>query len=1278
MKRKHSVCAVIMIVAIVGIILSCSNNPTLENKLEETGYVSFGNANSRSLSVMYEMEDFDDLYWFYTATKADRYGQTGQTNGEEPVPAKANGKGIGDGTVGPFSMGDWDFNLYAYKDEGKTIKVYEGKTPSRVNIVAGDTKNISVAVSPYGTTGTLKIDKAYFNWDSTSGGDLPVIHLTMDKNKSDETTDQSFDIVPVANENGDITFALNKTIPVGFYYCRLWATIDTASTPIYETEEFTLRIYGATTTTIYGDITEQTGPSVSFSAISDNSDLMLITGSDTFAVLVDATPAGNDTTTIDFGTYNVGTSSTTDEDGKVTKVFHTLEVAVSSYDTSDTSRFVVDSGRDAVAALDLTLTKTTKVTDTEGNETTTTTEPVTTFGEGNEVTITTYIEKNLFDVKVRYNNGTDTPEEITPESYTPATGELVFKVSHFSEYYVVAKLPEARIGSVYYKTFDDAWNAATEGSIIEIENDVVFDSSFEMNKKNITINGNGYRFVASDSYYYTTKPAYNMCLANTSGSEGLVFNNIVFDGNNKTYSLIGSGKDKTFNNCVFKNSLNGHYYGVSNGYLKFKDCEFYCNMYNVNQSEGGCVVSFEDCILSGWNSFGDSETVSFTRTTFTKVPENLYSIVRTYSSTTFTDCSFTEKFVEHEDDRFGSGINPVQQSVAELNNCKVVDSEGNISTSYSLSNACKPSDSSVCVIDGQKREGKYYSGTVIGDSGVVEGIITDYSSVKENSDGSFTIISLSYEDDNTYSIGSSEQLVLFANLVNIKGNAFSGKTVKLTDDISLSGITWTPIGTSADGANKFQGIFDGQEHTISNMTVNQGVEYHAAGFFGALNGTAKNIIFDNATVTSISAPNADGNTDNGTAVVAGSIYTSGSIEGVTVKNSRVSGNRYVGGISGYTYGSVKNCTVENTTVTSTPDNLHNEKYDNGDKAGGVVGAFWHENTHEIYGNTVKNVKVKGYRDIGGIVGYANGNVVRNTVNGLTLIQDYSILTTPRTTVEAVIGRHDNFEVDASNTATDVIVRVDNVSTDTEFSASLKNKAHNIIVNLSGDVKYDVTPWINGTGTMGGADTEAITINGNDHTITFNNLNNDWNGIYIANEDAVLTINNAKITNSGHNDGPYNSHDINFQCKVILNNVVSDKAIAVAKNATLNKVDISDERDSDDYLLWIEANGSTVNITDCNLHNTKTGSGTTRGVAIKDQYVGTPASVTLNVSGTTFVTANKAAVLVTSTAGANINWGIGNNITGVAADKNNAVWNDSKRTAAWDLVTVKGCSKFQET
>ncbi|MBR2400522.1 MAG: hypothetical protein IKB03_02020, partial [Tidjanibacter sp.] len=63
-----------------------------------------------------------------------------------------------------------------------------------------------------------------------------------------------------------------------------------------------------------------------------------------------------------------------------------------------------------------------------------------------------------------------------------------------------------------------------------------------------------------------------------------------------------------------------------------------------------------------------------------------------------------------------------------------------------------------------------------------------------------------------------------------------------------------------------------------------------------------------------------------------------------------------------------------------------------------------------------------------------------------------------------------------------------------------------------------------------------------------------------------------------------------------------------------------------------------------------------------------------VKNATFISKDKAAVLVTSTAGADIVWGEGNDISGVAADTEFAVWVDEDRAAYDDLVTVTGCYK----
>lgn len=313
---------------------------------------------------------------------------------------------------------------------------------------------------------------------------------------------------------------------------------------------------------------------------------------------------------------------------------------------------------------------------------------------------------------------------------------------------------------------------------------------------------------------------------------------------------------------------------------------------------------------------------------------------------------------------------------------------------------------------------------------------------------------LNQDEEGNYLISNANELVYFAMDVNVNGNTYSGKTVKLISDIDLAGKNWIPVGPNADTPNKFQGTFDGNGMTIKNLTINtaSSIKYQATGFFGALNGIAKNFTIDGAEVKGISAPNMIGNTDNGIAVVAGSVYTSGTIDGVTVKNASVSGNRYVGGVSGYTYGNVKNCTVQDVSVTATPDNLSGT-WDNGDKAGGVAGAFWHENSYEISGNSAVNVTVTGYRDLGGVVGYANGNVTGNSVSGLTLIQDYSILTTTRTTVEAIVGRHDGYVVDGSNSASDVTTFTQYmVSTSEELSEALnKTYTSDTIIKLTDNI-----------------------------------------------------------------------------------------------------------------------------------------------------------------------------------------------------------------------------------
>ena len=251
-----------------------------------------------------------------------------------------------------------------------------------------------------------------------------------------------------------------------------------------------------------------------------------------------------------------------------------------------------------------------------------------------------------------------------------------------------------------------------------------------------------------------------------------------------------------------------------------------------------------------------------------------------------------------------------------------------------------------------------------------------------------------------------------------------------------------------------------------------------------------------------------------------------------------------------------------------------------------------------------------------------------------------------------------------------------VNTPEEFAAALQQDLEHIVIDL---VKVegravDAKEYTLAIGAwtekyyFGSAKTKTITINANGNTINFVHENKDWNYIRCANDDAKWIINDAHLTNSGKNDGPWNRHDIRFYNAVELNNVTSDKAIALLNDGKLNNVDITE--DGDVYALWITAAGQSVEINDLDIVSVG------RGIAIKDEYVDNKAKVTLNVKNAKFNTQAKAAILVTSTAGADIT--LENiDLSKVKADKFNAVWVDEKRAEYFDLVTVKGGSKMLE-
>ena len=232
---------------------------------------------------------------------------------------------------------------------------------------------------------------------------------------------------------------------------------------------------------------------------------------------------------------------------------------------------------------------------------------------------------------------------------------------------------------------------------------------------------------------------------------------------------------------------------------------------------------------------------------------------------------------------------------------------------------------------------------------------------------------------------------------------------------------------------------------------------------------------------------------------------------------------------------------------------------------------------------------------------------------------------------------------------------------------------NIVVELLADATLDLAAWsgVNNKMSIGSTNTKSITINGNNHQLTFNQTNSDWNNVATMNDaETKLILNDMAITNSGHNEGTtWNKHDINFNCAVELNNVTSDKALAFKNDATIKNVTITETAAV--YGIWIQPHGQNVSIDGLTLT-------AQRGIKIDEQYVNDPEKVTLDIANATFNTTKKAGVLVKSKGGADISVGEGINIENVAADKENLVWVDEASAEEFYKVAVAGATVVPES
>lgn len=221
---------------------------------------------------------------------------------------------------------------------------------------------------------------------------------------------------------------------------------------------------------------------------------------------------------------------------------------------------------------------------------------------------------------------------------------------------------------------------------------------------------------------------------------------------------------------------------------------------------------------------------------------------------------------------------------------------------------------------------------------------------------------------NPYIITKAEELAWFRDQVNGGNKKICAKIADNVEVIDMSTVchaadksqnleekSWVPIGNSNE---KYQGTFDGNGKTISNLYINANQKY--MGLFGCTyQSTIKNLTFENANVT---------NTEYKTGILVGDAGAGSTLQNIKIsKTCQINGgNIYTGGIAGKLDGNASNC-VNYATVQGIED------------IGGLFG-YYSRTGNSItacanYGNVSATSKAAG-----GLVGYYDSGTIQDCAN----------------------------------------------------------------------------------------------------------------------------------------------------------------------------------------------------------------------------------------------------------------------------------------------------------
>lgn len=261
-----------------------------------------------------------------------------------------------------------------------------------------------------------------------------------------------------------------------------------------------------------------------------------------------------------------------------------------------------------------------------------------------------------------------------------------------------------------------------------------------------------------------------------------------------------------------------------------------------------------------------------------------------------------------------------------------------------------------------------------------------------------------------YQIATAEQLAKLAAEVNsgVPGQSHSGEYFELTAPIDLSGKRWIPIGYGNASSKSFSGYFNGNNHVITGLYVDERGNNVCAGLFGVVVAISdetvlKNIRIENAEIYAGYATDANASPDiYGAGVLVGELSTMGgsSATFIGVENchgtGQVDSRMYAGGLIGSaSRAHVWDCSADVTvTGMSTSGgfvgNIFQGSYKNCTAKGNVTGGwstggfagcmFEIDDSAEIeHCASYGDVEASDW-NVGGFVGYLENGKVSDSVS----------------------------------------------------------------------------------------------------------------------------------------------------------------------------------------------------------------------------------------------------------------------------------------------------------